>query len=75
METNSDINIEEIISNILSKEKILSKKISGQEIMGLCSKSIEIFKNQPMLLELSAPIKICGDSESHFLILNFFKAT
>ena len=75
MEANSDINIDQIISSILSKEKTISEKISEQEIMCLCSKSIEIFKNQPMLLELSAPIKICGDLESYFLILNCFKAT
>ena len=61
MEINSDVNIDEIISSLLSKEKTISAKISEQEIMCLCLKSKEIFKNQPMLLELSAPIKICGD--------------
>ena len=61
MEINSDVNIDEIISSLLSKEKTISGKISEQEIMCLCLKSKEIFKNQPMLLELSAPIKICGD--------------
>jgi hypothetical protein len=30
------------------------------EIKYLCTKSREIFMSQPMLLELEAPLKICG---------------
>jgi serine/threonine-protein phosphatase PP1 catalytic subunit len=30
------------------------------EIRGLCLKAREIFMSQPILLELEAPIKICG---------------
>ena len=30
------------------------------EIRGLCIKSREVFMSQPILLELEAPIKICG---------------
>jgi len=30
------------------------------EIRSLCLKSREIFLNQPVLLELEAPLKICG---------------
>jgi len=30
------------------------------EIRSLCMKSREIFLNQPVLLELEAPLKICG---------------
>ena len=30
------------------------------EIRGLCMKAREIFISQPILLELEAPIKICG---------------
>ena len=30
------------------------------EIKYLCTKSLEIFMSQPMLLELEAPLKICG---------------
>ena len=30
------------------------------EIRGLCTSAREIFMNQPVLLELEAPIKICG---------------
>ena len=35
-------------------------KGSEQEVRGLCIKARDIFINQPILLELEAPIKICG---------------
>ena len=62
-------------------------QLTESEIKGLCQKSREIFLSQPILLELEAPLKICGESsvpcqeeKNHFLtqeigkknILNFF---
>lgn len=35
-------------------------QLSETEIRGLCLKSREIFLSQPILLELEAPLKICG---------------
>ena len=35
-------------------------QLSEDDIKYLCTKSREIFMNQPNLLELEAPIKICG---------------
>lgn len=35
-------------------------QLSESEIRGLCLKSREIFLSQPILLELEAPLKICG---------------
>lgn len=35
--------------------------LTEHEIRQLCSISREILLNQPILLELEAPIKICGD--------------
>jgi serine/threonine-protein phosphatase PP1 catalytic subunit len=40
--------------------------LTEQEIKWLCIKSKEIFINQPILLELEAPIKICGDVHGQF---------
>ena len=37
-------------------------QLTEAEIRFLCIKSREIFVNQPILLELEAPIKICGTS-------------
>jgi hypothetical protein len=34
--------------------------VSEEEMKALCAKSKEIFLSQPMLLELEAPVKICG---------------
>ena len=36
------------------------------EIKWLCNTSKEIFISQPVLLELEAPIKICGDVHGQF---------
>ena len=36
------------------------------EIKWLCNTSKEIFMNQPVLLELEAPLKICGDVHGQF---------
>ena len=44
------------------------------EVRGLCLKSREIFLSQPILLELEAPLKICGRatrSIDRFFISNF----
>ena len=35
-------------------------QLTETEIRGLCLKSREIFLSQPILLELEAPLKICG---------------
>ena len=37
-------------------------QLSEAEVRGLCLKSRDIFLSQPVLLELEAPIKICGES-------------
>ena len=34
--------------------------LTEAEIRGLCTGAREVFMNQPVLLELEAPIKICG---------------
>lgn len=40
-------------------------QMTEQEVRGLCMKSREIFLSQPILLELEAPLKICGKLHSH----------
>ena len=37
-----------------------SVQLTEAQIRGLCLKSREIFLSQPILLELEAPLKICG---------------
>lgn len=36
-------------------------QLTEGEIKGLCYKAREVFLSQPNLLELEAPIKVCGD--------------
>ena len=38
----------------------VSVNLTDAEVRGLCVKSREIFLSQPILLELEAPLKICG---------------
>lgn len=40
--------------------------MSELEVRGLCLKSREIFLQQPILLELEAPLKICGDIHGQY---------
>ena len=35
-------------------------QLAENEVRALCLKSREIFLNQPILLELEAPLKVCG---------------
>lgn len=42
-------------------------QLQESEIRGLCLKSREIFLSQPILLELEAPLKICGKFLFYFL--------
>jgi serine/threonine-protein phosphatase PP1 catalytic subunit len=37
-------------------------QLKEEEILGLCHVSREILQSQPMLLELEAPVRICGKS-------------
>lgn len=40
--------------------------MTEHEVRGLCLKSREIFLQQPILLELEAPLKICGDIHGQY---------
>jgi serine/threonine-protein phosphatase PP1 catalytic subunit len=41
-------------------------QLTEQEIKSLCIQSRDLFINQPILLELEAPIKICGDTHGQY---------
>jgi serine/threonine-protein phosphatase PP1 catalytic subunit len=59
----SDFDIDNIIDRLLEVRGAKPGKpvqLSENEIKELCYRSREIFISQPILLELEAPIKICG---------------
>ncbi|KAI5696170.1 hypothetical protein M8J75_009188 [Diaphorina citri] len=68
--TESDkLNIDNIIARLLEVRGSRPGKnvqLTESEIRGLCLKSREIFLSQPILLELEAPLKICGDIHGQY---------
>merc|ERR1712227_500749 len=63
------LNIDSIIARLLEVRGSRPGKnvqLSENEIRGLCLKSREIFLSQPILLELEAPLKICGDIHGQY---------
>jgi serine/threonine-protein phosphatase PP1 catalytic subunit len=63
MADSSDIDVDNIIEQLLSVRGARPGRqvnLTEAEIRWLCVKSREVFVQQPVLLELEAPIKICG---------------
>jgi hypothetical protein len=69
--------VDAIIEKLLSVRNARPGKevqLSEDEIRGLCMQSREIFLGQPMLLELEAPIKVCG-REGHAFFLKSYASS
>eukprot|EP00122_Pirum_gemmata_P007273 Pgem_evm1s6671 len=78
MGDNSDeINIDSVIERlheVRGQRPGKQVQLHENEIRALCAKSREIFIQQPILLELQAPIKICGDVHGqYFDLLRLFE--
>lgn len=59
--------IDGIINSLLmAKNKKVANILSQADCMKLCTKAAKILLGQPMLLELGAPIKICGDIHGQY---------
>jgi len=64
-----DIDVDAIIDKLLEvrgSKPGRQVQLTEQEIKSLCIQSRDIFINQPILLELEAPIKIVGDVHGQY---------
>ncbi|ODM87807.1 Serine/threonine-protein phosphatase PP1-beta catalytic subunit, partial [Orchesella cincta] len=69
MTDSSDLNVDSLISKLLEVRGAHPGKtveMTEAEVRGLCLKSREIFLQQPTLLELEVPLKICGDIHGQY---------
>ncbi|TKR87770.1 hypothetical protein L596_012120 [Steinernema carpocapsae] len=61
--------VNEIITRLLSigqPEKALPKTVRDTEIISLCLKAREIFRSQTVLIEIKAPVRVCGDTHGQY---------
>ena len=62
-------NVDEIITRLLEARggrPGRTVNMAENEVKQLCIRSREIFLSQPILLELDAPLKICGDIHGQY---------
>ncbi|KAI5148620.1 serine/threonine-protein phosphatase PP1 catalytic subunit [Enteropsectra breve] len=61
-------NVDKIIGKLLAVRNKANKTVnlSEQEIVYLCKEAQKVFQNQPVLLEVKAPLKICGDIHGQY---------
>ncbi len=60
-----DIDVDKLLDKLLEVKTSKPGKqvnLTEAEIKGLCMAARETFVNQPILLELEAPLKVCGIS-------------
>jgi len=68
----SDFDIDKIIEKLLSVKGAKPGKqvnLLESEIQGLVTRAREVFISQPILLELEAPLKVCGDIHGQYFDL------
>ena len=64
-----EIDVDSIITRLLevrSQKPGKLVKLTEQEILGMIRVVKEIFMNQPMLVEVKAPVRVCGDIHGQY---------
>ena len=62
-----DVDVDKLIDKLLAAKHNKSQKqinIPENDILALCQQAKDIFINQPILLELEAPLKVCGNENN-----------
>jgi serine/threonine-protein phosphatase PP1 catalytic subunit len=65
----AELDIDNVISRLLEVKNSRPGKnvnLTEQEVRSICHKAREVFMSQQVLLELEAPIKICGDIHGQY---------
>lgn len=62
----TSIELDSLIDRLTREKGGRDVKMSEAEVRAVCQMSRQIFLEQPMLLELAAPIKIVGDIHGQF---------
>jgi serine/threonine-protein phosphatase PP1 catalytic subunit len=73
MNKTAEVDVDVIIEKLLEVKNCKPGKqvnLTENEITGLCNKAREIFISQPILLQLEAPINICGNLNSFWSYIN-----
>ena len=69
--------VDRVLKKLLAAEKLTRDtrvKLLPSDISCICQEAIKAFQKDPVLLQLEAPITICGDIHGQFYdLLNFFK--
>lgn len=70
------MNVDEVISSLLEVRTIKPGKLiklRESDVLGLIKMVKAIFLAQPMLVEVNAPVKVCGDVHGQYYdMLRFF---
>lgn len=68
-----DLDIDTLIEKLLLVTDFrLTKNVTEQELLQLCTKATAVFRSQPSLVEVNPPVVVCGDIHGQVSLLFLF---